>query len=508
MSYAVAGLACRLSGEVASAADLDSRKAAYFRDLYDVEVRTGVEVTRIDPRRRTVTAGGRAIPFDALIFAGGVGTVFPAGLAEGPGVHAFRNLADLHAVEAGLRTARRPAVVGGGPFGIEAADALARRGASAVLVERAPRLLPSWARAAAAAAERGLRAAGVEVLTGAGVAGVERRKGHVESLLLDDGRRVPCDLVIVTAGVAPRTALLAAAGARLLPSGAVRVDDRCRTSLPGVFACGTCIAPLHAVSGRPAWLPQAAIADRSAQVAGSAAAGGGERLGTVLGTVLLRAGAATVARTGVLPVEAHGALVTRVHGPSRDPFLPGAEPIHLVIRHDPRSGRLLAADAWGVAGVDKRIDVLATAMAGGLSVEDLARLDLGYSPPFATARDPVNVAGAVAAAVRAGLASSLSPAEVNARSGSLALYDLRTPAERREARIAGSRPVTLAALRADPGSLGVPRGRIPVFVSRHGKRGYLAVRIARARGFPRAAFLAGGIASWRAEGLPVEGRKP
>jgi len=506
VSYDVGGLPQGLSGEVDSPARLNRLRAEYFRDTYDVEVRTGVEVTGIDPRKRVVRTAGEAVAYDALIFAAGVESIVPPvpGLAGARNVHPFRNLEHLRAISSLARRGRRVVVLGGAFFGVEAADALRRRGVDVTIVERRTRLLTAFSTGASAAARASLEKLGVNVVTNARVVSADVTAGAVRALRLEDGTVIPCNAVVVTAGVQPRTELLGRAGARLLRNGSVRVDDRCRTSLENVWACGVCVSVEHAVSGRLVWFPQASIADKTAQVAGTCAAGGEAKLGPVMGTAIVRVGDVTIARTGLRPGEAEQGDVVSVHAPSHDRFLPDASTVSMDLLYDPRDGSLLGADAWGARGVDKRIDVLATAIAGGLRVEDLAQLDLAYAPSHSTVRDAVNVAGTVAEQSRAAPGIALRAHDVAHRIDALSLIDLRSPASRRGGVIAGSRAMSLPEVRAGSASLREAPG-VVVFVSDDGALGYLAARAARARGIADAAYLSGGVASWLAEGHALTG---
>jgi NADPH-dependent 2,4-dienoyl-CoA reductase/sulfur reductase-like enzyme len=431
VSYAIAGLAYHLSGEVKELAALDQERASFFRENYDVEVRTGVEATAIDPRARTLTTTNGTFSWDALVVSTGAESIVPyvPGLAGAANVVPFRNLVHLRTIIRELRRGKRVVVIGGGHFGVEAADGLARRGANVVVVEQGPRLLSSFAPGASHAARRGLEALGVDVRTEVAVVRADRRGARVNAIVTSAGASIACDVVVLAAGVRPRSGLLARAGARVLANGAVRIDSRCGTSLPDVFACGSCVAVRHAVSDDVTWLPQASIVDKTAQVAGASAARRKAELGPVLGTMIVRSGRAVVARTGLAQSDLSRAEITRVHPLCHDAFFPGAAPLSIELAHDPQSGRVLAADAWGTEGVDKRIDVLATAIAGKSRIAELAGLDLAYEPAFSTARDPVNVAGAVALETSRAPGLSWSAEEIAARDHVL-LVDVRTPGER------------------------------------------------------------------------------
>jgi NADPH-dependent 2,4-dienoyl-CoA reductase/sulfur reductase-like enzyme/rhodanese-related sulfurtransferase len=503
VSYAVGGLASRVSGEVTSQRALDREDSLFFDEVYRVDVRTGLRVQRIDAGRHAVTVDGHDVFYDSLIYAAGAESIMPdvAGLDGADNVFRFRTLKDLQGITARLkRGARRVTVLGGGYFGVEAADAFLRRGCRVTVVERATRILsplsPAMSRAAAAALER----AGASIVTGAGAASVARKGSAITALTLTNGAAIKTDLLIVAVGVRPRTSLLREAGALLLTDGTVPIDARAATSLPDVFACGVCVSVPHAPTGELAWLPQAAIADKTAQVAGVCAAGGDARIGPVVGTTIVRAGALTVARAGAIGDHAGlGTATVDIHAPSHDRFFPDSASMSIALTYHEPTGRVLGAEMAGRTAVDKRIDVVATAIAGGLTVEQLAMLDLAYAPPYSAARDPVNVAGTVAAAVRAGLAAAWTADAIAADANGVTLIDVRVDAERRKGTIRGARGVPLAALRKDR-RLGA--GRV-VFVSETGQQAYLAARIAQASGVRDAGFLSGGLRSWLAAGYPL-----
>jgi NADPH-dependent 2,4-dienoyl-CoA reductase/sulfur reductase-like enzyme len=404
--YIVGGLAYHLSGEVRSLQALNRARERQFRDEFRIDVRTGVRVDRLDPAARVVHLDSGKLAYDRLVYAAGAESIVPdvPGFDGAANVFRFRTPADLAAIGALLkRGARRAAIVGGGYFGVEAADGLLRRGCRVTLIEREGRILSRHAPAMAAMAARALEKAGATIVTKASVSSAVRKASRVTSLVLAGGRRIQADMVIVAAGLRPRTDLLRDAGARLLGDGTVPVDERAATSLPDVFACGVCVSVPQAPTGIPIWFAQAAMADKTARVAGTCAAGGDARIGRLLGTAILRAGTVTVARTGLAGADAGADGVTiAVTAPSHEPFFPGAEPIAIELTYERTTGRLLGAEAAGAAGVDKRIDVLAAAIAGGLTVEQLAALDLAYAPPYSAVRDPVNVAGAAAAAAARG----------------------------------------------------------------------------------------------------------
>jgi rhodanese-related sulfurtransferase len=313
------------------------------------------------------------------------------------------------------------------------------------------------------------------------------------------------DLVVVAGALQPKTELLRAVGAELHEDGSVLVDEYGATSLPHVWAGGGSVAVTHAVACWPVWLPRPAIADKTAQVAGANAAGASMKMLPVVNTVVVRAGDLTLGRTG-LSFEECAAFAGRevgvvcIHGSSCDRFLAPSQPLSVTLLYHEGDGRILGGEVVGRAGVDKRVDVLAAAIQGGLTVEQLGLLDLAYAPPYATARDAIHLAGHAAASARAGLARPWLADELASRATEVQMVDVE-PERGRAGEKDDSIEVPFRALRERLESL--PRDRPLVFVSETGRLGYLAARIARQRGFKDAGYLVGGLLSWRAAGRPV-----
>lgn len=515
VSYAVGALACQLSGEIQPPDDATRDPAALLQDSYRIELRTGAHVQSIDATQRLVHLVDGVLRYDTLIYALGVQSPAPeiVGLLPADNVFALRTPRDLAGLQALIAAgARRAVVLGGGYFGIEAADALCRRGLAVTLVERGAQLLPSFGRELAAMAAQALSDAGVTVRLDASVERAERaergqrgaRGGEsLRALRLADGTRLDTDLLVLATGVRPRSGLLARAGAAVTREGAVVVDARCRTSLPHVFACGTCVAVPPALGDTPYWNPQAALADKTAQVAGTNAGGGRARLARPAGSALVRAAALMLGRAGLTRREAKRQVGSAwasllVHAPAQEAFYPGASPLTVELLYDGQSGKLLGAELAGRHGVDKRLDVICTALAGGLTVEALAGLDLAYAAPYAAARDPLNVAASVASACRAELATPWSPELLERRRGKATLVDVRDTLS--GGTIAGARHLPLTVLRERWAE--VPAGTL-VFIDDDGRAAYLAARLARHRGRATAVFLAGGLRSWCAIGYPL-----
>lgn len=363
-----------------------------------IEVRTGVRAEAVNLGSRTVLVrdlqGDRRViePFERLLLATGAEPVPPAYpiAPDGPPVVTLRRLADLDRCQPPRQGG--VVIVGGGPIGLEAAEAYVAHGCQVTVVERLPRLFAGLPTAIGAAVTRELEDHGVRVISGATV--VRTTRTGVE---LDTDDFVPANLVLQAAGIRPRAELAEAAGLQIGESGAIAVDDRQETSEPGVYAAGDCAESRHRLTNRPIWLPLGDVANRQGRVAGENLAGGDARFPGVLGTTIVGIFRLAVGRTGLMANEAAQAgfepATAEVTVPSRARYMPGNAPIHLFLIADQDSRRMLGATAVGRDGIGRTIDVLATAIWAGLTVDDVADLDLAYAPPFS----PVFAAPQVAA---------------------------------------------------------------------------------------------------------------
>jgi NADPH-dependent 2,4-dienoyl-CoA reductase/sulfur reductase-like enzyme len=399
-AYGMCGIPYYLGGMVREAESLLAYPVAEFRRRRGIDLRLGTRVTGLDPAARQVTVtsdrGTEVLRYDVLVAATGADPVTPPvpGLAH-ERVFTVRSLAGairLRELLAG-GSVRHAAVVGAGYIGLETAEALTCTGAEVEVIETLPRVLGTVDDVVAerVAAEVSAHA---RLRLSARLEAVRPRPGGGLTLQAG-GEETGTDLVIVATGVRPSTGLLAAAGAVALPDGSILVDSGMRTSLPGIFAVGDCVAVPHLVLGRPAWVPLGPAANKTGRVAGTVAAGGSAAFRGIVGTAVVKVFGLEVARTGLTLAEATAAGIpaaaTDVTSRSRAKYYPGSEPLQVRLVHTP-DGRLLGAQLTGREGVAKRIDVVATALHAGLDVSDLAGLDLSYAPPFAPVYDPVLLA--------------------------------------------------------------------------------------------------------------------
>ena len=406
-AYGMCGIPYYLGGVVPEAEDLLAYPPGEFRDKRGIDLRLHTWVSAIDPAAHQVrTAGGAGadgggpLGYDALVLASGAGPVRPPvpGL-DGPRVFTIRSLDEAIELRKLLDsgTVRRAIVVGAGYVGLEAAEGLADAGAQVEIVEALPRVLGNVDEPIAAVVQAELERH-TRVRLGARLAEV-RDDGDGLTAVVGD-TEIGTDLVVVAVGVRPMSDLLIQAGAEHLPDRSLLLDAQQRTSVPDVYAAGDCAALHHLVLGRPAWIPLGPAANKTGRVAGTVAAGGSASFGGIVGTAVVKVFGLEVARTGLTLAEAEAAgLAARavdVVSRSRAKYYPGAQPLHVRLVHAP-DGRLLGGQLAGREGAAKRIDVLATALHAGMSVADIAGLDLSYAPPFAPVYDPVLTAAIKAA---------------------------------------------------------------------------------------------------------------
>jgi NADPH-dependent 2,4-dienoyl-CoA reductase/sulfur reductase-like enzyme len=415
VSYAACGMPYNIADAGRSMGDLVVLTPDDVRER-DIDLRLRHRAVGVDVGRQVVSAqdleAGRTVEvaYDALVLATGAAPIHPPipGL-DHPGVFVLRELTDGEALKRRLAETRpeRAVIVGAGYIGLEMAEAFRDRGLEVTVVEKMEQVAPGYDAPIAGLVAEALRRHGVSVQTGVTVQAVEEGEGGGLSVRTDRGS-LSADLVLVSVGIRPRVELARLAGVRLGETGAMSVDDRMRTSVPRVFAAGDCAEARDIVTGRPVWVPLGPTANKQGKVAGANAAGADERFAGVVGTAAFKVFDLEVARSGVTASEAKRVgldVITAISRQgSRARGYPGASPLTTVLTAEIGTGRLVGAQMAGAGVVAKRIDVLATALAAGFTVEQIEGLDLSYAPPFAPVYDPVLIAASVARKRLAGAA--------------------------------------------------------------------------------------------------------
>ena len=398
-SYSACGIPYLVSGEVDRLEQLVARTPQAFREQFRVDVRMQHEAMAIDTtagkvevydhnHARTITLG-----YDHLLIGTGARPMRPdlPGI-DGELVHGVQTLDDAaHLLEhAPTARSRNVVVVGGGYIGLEMAEAFVERGARVTVVESAAQVMRTLDPELGQLIADAMLRKGIDLRLGVKATGFEPW-----GVRTDDGTIV-ADLVVLGLGVVPNSELAGEAGIELGVADAVRVDRRQRTSAEGVWAAGDCCESFHLVSQRDVYVPLGTVANKQSRVAGINVAGGYATFPGVLGTAVTRLCDTEVARTGLNEREAtdagFGYAVATIESTTQAGYLPTAKHMTVKMLAEKVTGRVLGAQIVGGTGAAKRIDVVATALATGLSVQDVVDLDLGYAPPYGPLWDPVQVA--------------------------------------------------------------------------------------------------------------------
>jgi len=509
VSYANCGLPYFISRDIDRRSRLLLQTPEGFEKRYRVKVRLRTEAIEIDRAGKRVRYRGPEgegwIPYDKLLLAQGGNPVAPD-LPGSDAPHVFRlwTVPDMDRLD-GFIERERPrtaVVVGGGFIGLEMAEAFRKRGLETTVVEVLPTVMSAMDGEFGSLVARELERNGVRVVTRAGLKAVRPAEQAVE---LGDGRVLPADLVLFSVGVRPELALARSAGLAIGPSGGLAVDEHLRTSDPDILAAGDMAEVVHKVSGRRVRIPLAGPANRQGRIAASNALGLPMRYSGALGTSVVKVFEATAAMTGLSERAAREAGfpvgVAVIHKEHHAAYYPGAKELSLKLVYDRKTARLLGAQAFGHAGVEKRVDVLATALQGKMTLEEIAELDLAYAPPYSSANDPVNIAAFAALNDVSGFAPLATAAELKAAlaAGEAALVlDVRTAKEFAKGHVRGARNLPVDDLRAQCDSL--PRGRRVFVVCQAGYRAHLALRILKERGHQDVVNVTGGHLSVLAEG--------
>ncbi len=512
VSFANCGLPYYLGGEIAEESALVLQTPESLRARFNLDVRVRSEVVAINRQSKRVTVRdlqtGREYeqPYDALILAPGASPLKPPipGI-DRAGHFTVRNVPAVEKIMTWLESGsvRRAVVVGGGYIGLEMAEQLKQRGLAVTLVEALPQVMAPLDPEMAEWLHQELRANQVELVLNDAVAAFETPRAGEESrasvVVLKSGRRLLADLVVLGLGVRPETGLAKQAGLELGPSGGIRVNDRLQTSDTSIWAVGDAIEVRDAVTQTPSLIPLAGPAQRQGRIAADNIFGRHSRYAATYGTAIVRLFKLVAGCTGAnekclrkagIPYQ-----VVHLHPASHAGFYPGASPIALKVLFAPDTGKLLGAQALGAEGVDKRLDVLATALKAGMTVHDLAELELAYAPPFGSAKDPVNLAGMAAENVLAGDVALAQWHEVASLDPDAALVlDVRTEPERKNGFIPGSRHIPLQQLRQRLDEL--PNDREIIASCQTGQRSYFAARLLSQRGF-RVRNLTGSYRTWK-----------
>ena len=491
VSFANCGLPYYVSGEIANHDSLLVQTPESLKARFNLDVRPFHEVISISPEEHTVTVrhDGKEFTesYDKLILSPGAKPFVPTieGLAEAKNAYTLRNVPDLDEIMAALDNHPKEAVViGAGFIGLEMAENLAKRGLQVTIIEKAPHVLPPLDQEMAAFVQAELLANGVRVITSQSATRFEDQ-GKV--IVLENGQKITSDLTILSVGVEPENGLAKAAGIELGLRGGILVDEHYETSQKDIFAVGDAIVVKQEITGQDALISLASPANRQGRQVADVIAGLERTNKGNIGTAIIRAFDMTAASTGlserILSMNQLPYKVLHISGKDHAGYYPGATDMTLKLLFDPTTGKIYGAQGVGKKGVDKRIDILSTALKGNLTVFDLPELEFTYAPPFGSAKDPVNMLGYAALNLIEGLSDNVQwyQLEDELAKGKKFL-DVRTSGEFQSGRLkVDTIHIPLNELRERLNELDKNQAYI---VSCHsGLRSYIAERILKQAGF-------------------------
>ena len=513
VSFANCGLPYHIGGEITDRSRLAVQTPASLEHQLGITVRVNTEATAIDRAQRKLTvrdATGQTetLAYDKLILSPGASPLKPPlpGI-ELPGIHTLRNLVDMDRIKEAVSGAQRVLVIGAGFIGLEMAEQLRHIGKQVALVELADQVLPPMDPEMTRIVEQELLNHGVELILSDGIKGFQHAGGGIRAEL-NSGRTLDGDVVVLSIGVRPESHLARDAGLELGKRGHILTNAHMQTSDTDIYAVGDVCENLDPILGGAAAVPLGGPANRQGRCAADHIALGDSAqpfpgsIGTAIVRVFDVAAGVTghsEKRLGQLGVDYDKTIVTDFNHAG---YFPGATHLTVKILWEQATGRLLGGQVNGYEGVDKRLDVLATAIKGRLSVDDLAHLELAYAPPFGSARDPINTAGFSAANLRSGFLKpvyELPKPDESAEVGASSDGDDRTEEDRmpegEPMQILDVRPAEMASLKPIPGAVNIPfpelrshlgeldKSRPVMAVCALGKMSYFASRVLAQHGF-------------------------
>ena len=523
VSYAGCGTPYYVKGDIREFSELietpvgTPRDAAFFRKVKDIGVRTRTLAESIDRANKTVqvinldTSERETLSYDQLVLATGgtpVRPPFPGidlahvyTLRSPHDAQAIRDAIDAHQDGSGVM---RAVIVGAGLIGLEMCEALVERGLEVTVVEMFPHVLPGLLDVETATfVGRHAAAKGIHLVMGEKVVALDGNARGSVSCVRTTGPAIDADLVIVSVGVRPNDQLARDAGLDVHPRGGILVNARMQTSDPDIYAAGDCVLCTHLVSGETAYVPLGSTANKQGRVIGTNLAGGDETFPGITGTAVAKHCDVNIGSTGLTETKAralgYDVVTTLSPAPDHAHYYPGAKVIFVKMIADAKTRKVLGVQVVGPGEAAKRVDVIATALRFGATVDDVATLDLGYAPPYSGALDNVMHAANILRNKLDGIAKTISPIEVKAKMDAgedFLLLDVRGPPEYEAMRIEDPRVklVPLGKLRASLDEL--PRDKEIIPFCKISLRGYEAQKILEGAGFENVRFMDGGVVGW------------
>lgn len=491
VSFANCGLPYYIGGEIEKKQDLLLQTPTGFKKRYNIDVKVKHKVVKIDEENSRVKVLNieKGIEeykaYDKLILSTGAE---PINIFKD--VNTIRNIPDIEAVKNRLDNAKSAVVIGGGYIGIEMAENIYKKGIKVTVIEKSDHLITSIDKEMANILHKYLENKGVKLLLNTTVKTVEKN-----TVTLEDGEEIKADVVISAIGVKPDIKLIEGTKIKKGDLGGVVVNEYMQTSSTNIYAIGDMVEVINSVTNQKALIPLASPANKQARIVADNICGINSKYAGSQGTAILKIFDMVVTSTGSSESALKKANIdyskSYTHSYSNATYYPGAELMSIKLLWNKENKKLLGAQIIGFKGVDKRIDVIATAIKSGLTPEDLTELELAYAPPFSSAKDPVNVVGYVASNIINETSKVFYPEDLNKLNmKELILLDVRTKREYNNATIDGATNIPLDELRKRVNEL--PKEKNIYIFCAVGQRGYLAERILRAKGFKKVKNLNGG----------------
>ncbi|MFM1950530.1 MAG: hypothetical protein RL418_217 [Actinomycetota bacterium] len=500
VSYANCGLPYHVGEVIPAEKDLLLQTPKSLKSRFNLDVRVNSRVVKLNPQAKTVevknleTGEEYLESYDSLVLSTGA----KPRMVPIPGLeraHVLRDVPDAIAIKelVDQKKIKTAAIIGAGFIGVELAENLQHRGIETTIVEFRDNILPQFDPEMIEPMQAELVKHGIKLALGAETAEVK-----ADSLVLKDGREIPADLVVAAIGVVADHELAVNAGLKIGEAGGIWVDDQMRTSNPDIYAVGDAAEKTSALTGQNQMIWLANLANRHGRLVADVIAGEKVAAKRSIGTGIIGAYGMAAALTGLTEGLAQRMgikhQVIHLHPGSHAGYYPGAERVSLKVLFDPETGKILGAQGIGRDGIDKRMDVIATAIYAGLTVDDLMNLELAYAPAFGSAKDAINQAGYVGNNVKDGKTPNIQWHQVEAAQAEGAIFiDVRTEGEHQNGNIPGTRLIPVDTLREHVEEL---KGKDVIVTCQVGQRGHTATQILRSHGI-KVRNLDGGYITWR-----------
>ncbi|MFN3532994.1 MAG: FAD-dependent oxidoreductase [Candidatus Brocadia sp.] len=513
ISYAGCGMPYFIGDIIKDSKKLILREPTYFKNMHNIDVLTRHQATAIDTGSKQVTVRdlekGQELVFDydKLIIATGAHPIVPPlpGISLG-NIFTLRTMSDALKIKACVDggKVKNAVIVGGGLIGLEMVENLVLRGIKVTVVELLDQILPPLDKDMALLVQKYVMEKGIEIITSDGVKSFEGNSNGTVAKVITGKRQLPADMVIFSIGIKPNIKLAQEAGIEIGTTGAIKVNERMETNIPDVYAIGDCTETIHLVTGKPAWIAMGSTAAKMGRVAAINATGGADTFKGVLGTLIVKVFELNVGKVGLSEREAvkEGFLVESAIVPAGDKahYYPETKDIIIKLIADKTTKKLLGAEIVGEGVVDKRIDIIATALTFGSTVDHVSKLDLAYAPPYAMSMDAIIVAASVLSNKLSGKTAGILPykvAEKRNRGEDFVLLDVRTEIEYKSGHIKGCKHIPLDKLASRVHEL--DSSKEIVTYCRAGLRAAHAYRILKNAGFSNVKYMDGSILAWTYE---------